>query len=97
MRKIRTYQAITAHYIGPSNTKGSRIKATAAAGSLTVHYDDSLNSEQNHAKAAEALANKFKWSGRWFGGGLPDDRGYAFVCTDIDDDGIFFTQGEDAA
>ena len=77
-----TYQAITTKYIGPSNTRGSRIKAMAAAGSITVHYDDSLSPQQAHAKAAEALANKFGWRGTWFQGGLPDDRGYAFVSLD---------------
>ena len=82
MSKIRSYQAIVTKYIGPSNTKGSRIKATAAAGSITVHLDHALNIEENHAKAAEALANKFNWSGNYFMGGMPDDSGYCFVSSD---------------
>jgi hypothetical protein len=75
-----SYQAITTKYLGPTNFRGSRIKATAAAGSITVHYDDSLNSEQAHAQAAEALARKFGWAGAYVQGGLPDDHGYCFVC-----------------
>ena len=73
-------QAITTKYIGPSNTRGSRIKAKAAAGSITMHYDCALNTEANHAKAAEALARKFGWAGSYYQGGHPDDSGYCFVC-----------------
>lgn len=72
-------QAITTKYIWPSNTRGSRIKAKAAAGSVTVHYDDALNSEENHAIAAQALARKFKWRGHWLQGGMSDGCGYVFV------------------
>ncbi len=73
------YQAITTKYIGPTNVKGSRVKATAAAGSVTLHWDDSLNPDNNHTAAALALANKFGWSGRWHGGGNPDGRGNVYV------------------
>jgi hypothetical protein len=77
-----SYQAITTKYIGPSNVRGSRIKAYAAAGTVTIAYDDSLSIEKAHAKAAKALAEKFGWSGFYYQGGLPDDRGYCFVCVD---------------
>jgi hypothetical protein len=73
------YQAITTKYLGPTNVRGSRIKAKAAAGSITIHYDDSLNSQQAHAKAAKALAEKLGWEGAYYQGGLPDDCGYCFV------------------
>jgi len=80
---LRPVQAIVTRYLPPTNLKGSRIKATAAAGSVTVHIDHALNIEQNHAKAAEALAHKYNWRGQWFMGGLPSDAGYCFVCADI--------------
>ena len=96
-RKFRTYQAIVTKYIGPSNVRGSRIKATAAAGSVTIHVDDSLNIDENHALAAEALANKFKWRGAWFGGGMPNDSGYCWVCVDDSDTAAFLTVGETEA
>ncbi len=79
-----TYQAITTKYIPASNTKGSRIKASAYAGSIFFDYAHELNAEENHAEAAQKLARKMGWNGRWFGGGLPDDAGYCFVCTDTD-------------
>lgn len=73
------YQAIITKYIGPTNTKGSRIKARSESGhTLIVHYDDALNTEQNHRAAAMALAAKLDWKGTYHGGGIPD--GYAFVC-----------------
>lgn len=77
-------QAIVTRYFGPSNVKGSRIKAIASAGSVTLHYDDSLNLDQNHCRAAEALANKFGWSsyGTWHGGGLPNSGDQVWVCPD---------------
>jgi hypothetical protein len=56
-----------------------RIKATAAAGSITIPWDHALNHEQNHCAAALAFASKLKWAGRWIGGFLPDGRG-VFTC-----------------
>ena len=79
---LRPVQAIVTKYLPSTNTRPSRIKATAAAGSLTIHIDHALNIEDNHAKAADLLARKFGWRGNWFMGGLPDDAGYCFVCTD---------------
>lgn len=74
------YAAITTRYFGPTNTRGSRIKATCQAGSVTIPYDYSGNTDEVHTKAAKALAKKMEWRGHWYGGCLPDGRGYAFVC-----------------
>ena len=94
---LRSWQAIVTKYLPPTNVKGSRIKATAAAGSVIVHIDHALDMEANHAKAAEALANKFEWRGNWFMGCTPDN-GYCFVCVDSYDDNLtsvtFQTAGE---
>jgi hypothetical protein len=76
------YQAICTKYLGPTNVRGSRIKASAAAGSVIIPFNDRLNIEQAHAEAAQALAEKYGWSGVWYQGGSPDDCGYVFVCTD---------------
>jgi len=78
-----SYQAIVTKYIGPTNTRGSRVKATAAAGSLTLAWDDSLNSERNHTRAAQALAEKFGWGGKWYAGVPPTDVGFCFVNADV--------------
>lgn len=87
------YQAIQTKYIGPSNVRGSRVKAIAEAGSVTLSWDSALNSPDNHRAAAEALARKYGWRGEWFGGGV--NAGYVFVCTDSARDAAFvITQSE---
>ncbi len=73
------YQAIITKFIGPTNFRGSRVKASADAGSMTVNWDHALNHEQNHDRAAQALAEKLQWGGKWYGGGLL--TGNVYVCT----------------
>lgn len=69
-------QAIITKYHGPTDRRGSRVSATAAAGRVYLAWDDALNSEQNHAAAAHALAAKMEWTGPRYGrlvsGVLPD-------------------------
>ena len=79
------YQAIITKYIGPTNIRGSRIKATADAGSITLSYDDALNSQANHNRAARALAVKFGWVGNWRCGGMPNNKGNCYVCSHDED------------
>ena len=75
-------QAIVTKYLGATNYRGSRVKATAYAGSVTVCWDHALEVSENHAKAAQALASKWGWDkfNDFAGGSLPDDKGYAFVA-----------------
>lgn len=75
-------QAITTRYIGARNVRGSRVKATASAGSVTLTWDDSLNSEQNHLAAAQALANKFNWHGTFIAGEVYNGA-TVWVCYDV--------------
>lgn len=82
-------QAIVTKFIGPTNYLGSRYKAKAAAGSVTVSADYSLGLVGNHTRAAESLARKLGWSGKWVGGGNPDDSGFTFVCIDGAHDATF--------
>lgn len=56
-------QAITTKFIGPTNTRGTRIKARCTAGSVTVSWDWKLDSRENHVVAAQALLEKLEWSG----------------------------------
>lgn len=73
-------QAITTKYLGATNHRSSRVVARAQACNITLPWDHALNAEQNHRAAAMALAAKLGWRGTWHGGGLPDSKGYAFVC-----------------
>ena len=78
------YQAIQTKYLAATNVRGSRIKATAAAGSITLHFDSGLNSEANHVRAARQLAERYGWEGTWHGGSIPGTSGYAFVLASDD-------------
>lgn len=52
-------QAIVTKYLPPTNTKGSRIKAQCARGSLTVSYPHELSGEECHIYAVHQLQHKF--------------------------------------
>lgn len=52
-------QAITTKYLGATETKGSRIKATCDRGSITISYPYELSHEDVYIKAANALVQKF--------------------------------------
>jgi len=54
-------QAITTKYLGPTDHRGSRIKATTEAGSKTYDWDAELGVEDNHRKAALRLALHLGW------------------------------------
>lgn len=79
------YQAIVTKFLGPTNVRGSRVKATCDAGSLTRSWNHALGIEANHRAAAEALRDKLEWNNEHYGkmhmGGLPGS-GYAFVFED---------------
>ena len=76
-------QAIQTKFLPATNTRGSRIKATCAAGSITIGYPHELSGQAVHRAAAEALAAKLGWTiangyGQLLGGCLPDGS-YCFV------------------
>jgi len=74
-------KAITTKYYGPTNTKGSRIKAfDCDRNTVTLSYDSALNSTNNHMKAAKALVEKMGWKGTLIGGHL--DKGMVWVFQD---------------
>lgn len=71
-------QAIVTQYLGPTNNRGSRVKASAEVGSVTLSWDYGLSPSENHKLAALALANKYEWSTfDWHGGGTK--TGYVWV------------------
>ena len=73
-------QAITTKYLGPTNFRGARIKATAEAGSVTVDFPYEFSGADAHAVAALALARKIGWDGDLLAGGTAD--GYVFVFSE---------------
>jgi hypothetical protein len=73
-------QSVETKYYGPTNTRGSRLRARAGAGSVSVPYDYALNLDGNHAAACEAFLRAKGWvpsqgegfRGKWVGGTLPN-------------------------
>ena len=56
-------QSITVKYLGPTNTRGSRFKATHTCGSRSVTrpYDYALSIAENEWRAAKALILELGW------------------------------------
>lgn len=52
-------QAIITKYIGATNFKPSRVKASCERGSITISYDHQFDMEKAHIQAADALVAKF--------------------------------------
>ncbi len=68
-------QAIVTKYLGATNTKPSRIKATSASGlSLTISYPHELTSDNAHQLAARKLCDKYGWPNELLGGGLSNSE-----------------------
>ena len=75
-------QAIQTKFLPCTNYRGSRVKAWAECGSITVEWDHALNVDENHERAAKALALKLDWINPNYGtlvGGCLPIGGYAFV------------------
>lgn len=54
-------QCIRTRYLGPTNHRGARIKASADADSLIVDWDYALDPGPNHRLAAKMLIGKLEW------------------------------------
>ncbi len=69
-------EAIITKYLPATNSRGSRIKATCASGSVTIPYPHELSGQAVHRAAAEALVAKLLPDRKapLLGGGLPDGR-----------------------
>ena len=65
-------KAIQTKFLGPSETRGARVKAWIESGSHVVPWDHGLEVADNHVAAARKLAELLKWSGRLVGGTLSD-------------------------
>src|SRR5687767_14438519 len=76
-------KTIQTKYIGPSATRGPRIKAFDGAGnSKTVDYDH--NSKDPHGDAVRALCTKMEWTGKLIYGEIKGGhRVYVFFSLDL--------------
>ncbi len=71
-------QAIETKFLGPTNFRGARIKATADAGSITIPWDHAMNVEDNHRAAIRAFVERMGWHGTWVVGATRG--GFVGVC-----------------
>lgn len=74
-------KAIQTKFIGPSETRGARVKAWVNGNAATVSWDHGLEVVDNHASAARKLVASLGWPGRLVGGTLPDES-MAWVFVD---------------
>ena len=74
-------KAITTKYVGPTNSRGSRIIADDGdRNRVTIPYPYQLSGEAVHREAAIALCKKMGWAGTIYGGATA--HGYVFVFND---------------
>ena len=72
-------KTIITKYLGATNHRGSRIKATTSSGiSKTISYDDELNAIPNHKRAIHKLNEQLNWSGEMVQGS-PNDSGSSYI------------------
>ena len=79
-------QAIRTKYLGPTDTRGSRIRASCDAGSITIPYPHELSGQAVHRAAVDALLIKLDWAsdqmhqdGPMLGGSFSKGGEYVFV------------------
>ncbi len=80
------FQAIVTKYMGPTDFRGARVKATCDAGTFTMSWDHELNASENHMLAATALANKFGWitsECSLVQGSMPQKTPYAYCFVQV--------------
>jgi len=78
-------QAIQTKYLSPTNSRGARIKATCAAGSITISYPYDLSGQACHRAAVDALLFDLGWDKDTFPpllGGQLNNSDYVFVFND---------------
>ncbi len=79
-------KAIVCKYHGPTNTRGSRISASAEGGNrISIPYPHELSGEDVYRAAAEALCKKMNWPGKLAGGGTEDSHVFVFVDKNTED------------
>lgn len=87
----RHWQGIVTKYLGPTDFRSSRVRATSRFHTIIVPWDSELGVYENHEAAARALTYKMG-QGRpsvvcgpeWelIGAESPDGKGYVFVMID---------------
>jgi hypothetical protein len=79
---ISSRAIIKTRFLGPTNNRGARIKATCRCGSVTIPYAYEASGGDAHWLAVQALIKKFdlKWGNKFTVGS--DNDGYYFIPAD---------------
>ena len=72
-------KAILTKYMGPTESRGSRVVAYTTDQRVSIPYDSSLDDYEVYEKAAHALMRKMGWSGRIVGGSYKNNWIFVFV------------------
>lgn len=72
---------IKTKYLGPTNFKGARIKASCGTRSKTIPFDYSVSASERHEQAARLLAAELGWKAMV--GDESPKGGYVFVRADF--------------
>lgn len=68
---------IKTKYLGPTNTRGSRISAIDDYGNkIVIAWDNRLNADENHEAAAELLRARMNWKVKYISGKFGDSTQY---------------------
>lgn len=75
-------QAIVTKYMGATNYKPGRVKATCEARSVTLSYDHGLSTYENHRAAMAELCRVMGWQEMRYSGALPKQNKWDYVFCD---------------
>ena len=77
------YKAITVKYLGPTNSRGARVKASAGGtqGNVTLPFRHDLSMEQNVVAVVDELLLRYEWDNPYVLGALADGT-YVAVLSD---------------
>jgi hypothetical protein len=81
-------KAILTKYLGPTDRRGSRIKASDGDNTIILPWRCEWDSDCNHDVAAIALCRKLEWGGTLCRGGLRrngQDTGNVYVWVNTND------------
>ena len=75
-------QAITVKYLGPTNSRGARVKASGGTGNVTLPFRHDQDMRQNVAAAVDELLLRNGWLSYSYVLGVLSDGTYAAVLSD---------------
>ena len=76
------YKAIAVKYLGPTKTRGARVKASAGGGNVTLPFRHDLSMEQNVVEAVDELLLRYGWLSHSYALGALADGTYVAVLSD---------------